>query len=273
MPAEEAARIVRSLTKRMLREAVPEMPRPKQKTADDFGDILAAFSRPAAQEQHAASAPGPAQRMGIEPDEDAPRNAHPIRRLFKSLPFPWPNVDLTGGFSSRPGTAYGEEPVSGQEETARPGGPPGSREDPKPNEEAPRGKSRLSSFFESISLPWQAGIRGFAASLGRNPPETLPRGAADGKPTAAEDPQAGSDTRDAKIAPPQRAKTEDEAIAEELGLSPELGLVDLKRIRRDFAKKNHPDRFEPARRRSAERRMSIANMLIDEQMRHSRQLR
>jgi hypothetical protein len=36
------------------------------------------------------------------------------------------------------------------------------------------------------------------------------------------------------------AKTEDQAIAEELGLSPELATVDLKRIRRDFAKKNHP---------------------------------
>jgi hypothetical protein len=66
---------------------------------------------------------------------------------------------------------------------------------------------------------------------------------------------------------------EDQAIAEELGLTPTLGIVDLKRIRRDFAKKNHPDRFEPARRRSAEQRMSIANMLIDEQMRQSRERR
>ncbi len=65
------------------------------------------------------------------------------------------------------------------------------------------------------------------------------------------------------------AKTEDQAIAEELGLSPELATVDLKRIRRDFAKKNHPDRFEPTRRTNAARRMSIANMLIDEQMRQN----
>jgi hypothetical protein len=71
----------------------------------------------------------------------------------------------------------------------------------------------------------------------------------------------------ASLEPP---KTEDQTIADELGLSPELATVDLQRIRRDFAKKNHPDRFEPCRRTAAARRMSIANMLIDEQMRHSR---
>ena len=58
-------------------------------------------------------------------------------------------------------------------------------------------------------------------------------------------------------------KSEDEAIAEELGLRADLAIVDLRRIRRDFAKKNHPDRFEPAQRLSAARRMTIANMLID----------
>ncbi|MGA2637303.1 hypothetical protein [Methylocella sp.] len=65
---------------------------------------------------------------------------------------------------------------------------------------------------------------------------------------------------------PQEAcaqKSEDETIAEELGLRADLAIVDLRRIRRDFAKKNHPDRFEPAHRLGAARRMTIANMLID----------
>lgn len=61
-------------------------------------------------------------------------------------------------------------------------------------------------------------------------------------------------------------KTEDEAIAEELGLARCLGPVDLKQLRRDFAMKNHPDRFGPSQRVSAARRMSIANMLIDAQL-------
>ena len=53
-------------------------------------------------------------------------------------------------------------------------------------------------------------------------------------------------------------------------MTAELRTIDLKRIRRDFAKRNHPDRFGPANRNNAERRMSIANMLIDELMRQSR---
>jgi len=79
-----------------------------------------------------------------------------------------------------------------------------------------------------------------------------------------EPPQAAS--------PPKPEKTEDEAIAEELGLSTDLRPIDLKRMRRDFAKRNHPDRFEPEKRSGAGQRMSIANMLIDELMRHSRSL-
>lgn len=66
--------------------------------------------------------------------------------------------------------------------------------------------------------------------------------------------------------PPARAslrKSEDETIAEELGLREDLAIGELRRIRRDFAKKNHPDRFEPALRVGAARRMTIANMLID----------
>jgi hypothetical protein len=53
-------------------------------------------------------------------------------------------------------------------------------------------------------------------------------------------------------------------------LRPELATADLQRIRRDFARKNHPDRFEPDCLANAARRMSIANMLIDEQMRQRR---
>jgi hypothetical protein len=83
-------------------------------------------------------------------------------------------------------------------------------------------------------------------------------------PQKSEQPQAGI------VCPHKPQKTEDERIAEELGLTPELRTIDLKRIRRDFAKRNHPDRFGPANRSNAQRRMSIANMLIDELMRQSR---
>jgi hypothetical protein len=68
--------------------------------------------------------------------------------------------------------------------------------------------------------------------------------------------------------PPQ---TDDEAIAEELGLSAILAEVDLRQIRREFAKKNHPDRFGPAQRMRAAQRMSIANMLIDRHLKQRAQ--
>jgi hypothetical protein len=58
-------------------------------------------------------------------------------------------------------------------------------------------------------------------------------------------------------------RSENEVIAEELGLTRHLDTADLRQLRRDFAKQNHPDRCTPAQRPRAARRMSIANMLID----------
>lgn len=72
------------------------------------------------------------------------------------------------------------------------------------------------------------------------------------------------DSQVAEPPKPRDPQTEDEAIAEELGLRADLDDADLKQMRREFAKKNHPDRFEPAQRLWAARRMSIANMLIDQ---------
>jgi hypothetical protein len=53
-----------------------------------------------------------------------------------------------------------------------------------------------------------------------------------------------------------------QAIAAELGL--DRPNADFKRLRRDFAFANHPDRVAPHLRQRAAVRMQIANMLIDE---------
>jgi hypothetical protein len=53
-----------------------------------------------------------------------------------------------------------------------------------------------------------------------------------------------------------------DTIAAELGL--DRPNADLKRLRRDFAFANHPDRVSPHLRQRAAVRMQIANMLIDE---------
>jgi len=53
-------------------------------------------------------------------------------------------------------------------------------------------------------------------------------------------------------------------VAEELALDPGLSVDDLQRIRRKFALDNHPDRVAPWLREEATRRMTMANMLIDQ---------
>jgi hypothetical protein len=68
----------------------------------------------------------------------------------------------------------------------------------------------------------------------------------------------------AHAAPSPSLACDREAIAGELGLTPALGARDLERIRREFALVNHPDRAAPAARDLATRRMTIANMLIDQ---------
>ena len=61
----------------------------------------------------------------------------------------------------------------------------------------------------------------------------------------------------------QETREIDQYIAEELQLSPDLTIEDLKRLRREFAAENHPDRVDAAEKRSATRRMTLVNVLID----------
>jgi hypothetical protein len=54
-----------------------------------------------------------------------------------------------------------------------------------------------------------------------------------------------------------------EAIARELGLDQALSERDLDRAKRRFMWRHHPDRCEESQRVSADRRVALANMLID----------
>jgi hypothetical protein len=63
------------------------------------------------------------------------------------------------------------------------------------------------------------------------------------------------------------ASCEQDAIAEELGLHEDLNRAELTKLRRAFARDNHPDRLDPSKRDLATRRMTIANMLIDRELR------
>ncbi|WP_156386801.1 hypothetical protein [Aureimonas sp. Leaf454] len=52
-------------------------------------------------------------------------------------------------------------------------------------------------------------------------------------------------------------------IARELGLSRFASVRALQRLRREFAARNHPDRWPPAFQDRANQRMMVANALID----------
>jgi len=66
--------------------------------------------------------------------------------------------------------------------------------------------------------------------------------------------------------PPALRPADPQAIAEELRISAKMSLKDLRRLRRAFAVANHPDRAGAAVRENANRRMTIANMLIDREI-------
>ena len=78
-----------------------------------------------------------------------------------------------------------------------------------------------------------------------------------------------ADARSAAPAP-RRPGSDLEMVADELGLTSDLTLEELNRIRRDFALANHPDRVAPALGAHATRRMTAANTLIDQALKRKR---
>jgi len=81
--------------------------------------------------------------------------------------------------------------------------------------------------------------------------------------------QAGT-TNGGPATPPLPPRSEHDTVLDELHLTPGLSAADLVRLRREFAKTNHPDRVQPPGREQASRRMTIANSIIDEALRAKR---
>lgn len=73
--------------------------------------------------------------------------------------------------------------------------------------------------------------------------------------------------------PPVRRPADPQAVAAELRITAKMTLADLRRLRREFALANHPDRAGSAERENATRRMMIANMLIDGELKRRRDTR
>jgi len=62
----------------------------------------------------------------------------------------------------------------------------------------------------------------------------------------------------------------EEVVTQELQLADDLEPADLERIRRTFAYRNHPDRVGPAHKLHSRRRMTAANVLIDQALEAAR---
>lgn len=88
--------------------------------------------------------------------------------------------------------------------------------------------------------------------------------------TVAREEPAGAAPPEPPPPPPQPPKSDQATVVEELHLTPGLTVDDLKHLRRRFAKTNHPDRVDATAREQATRRMTIANVLIDEALRSKR---
>ena len=67
-------------------------------------------------------------------------------------------------------------------------------------------------------------------------------------------------------AKPVRKSSDPQAIAAELRITAGMTFSDLNRLRRKFALANHPDRAGLAEQEHATRRMMVANMLIDREV-------
>ena len=71
---------------------------------------------------------------------------------------------------------------------------------------------------------------------------------------------------------PQMGRAADtRSVADELRITAKMTVSDLRRLRREFALINHPDRVSSGERDNATRRMMVANMLIDTEMKRRQQ--
>jgi len=84
-----------------------------------------------------------------------------------------------------------------------------------------------------------------------------------GEPPQVEPGAAQAEPAAPRVEPAAPLSDDPDAIAAELGLSGAPTLADLNRARRRFMWANHPDRRPDAPRALANRRVAIANMLLD----------
>lgn len=70
--------------------------------------------------------------------------------------------------------------------------------------------------------------------------------------------------------PPHLARLHPDEIAEDLAITPQMGIATLQDLRRAFARRNHPDCVSLLWKAQATTRMTIANQMIDAALRARR---
>jgi hypothetical protein len=122
--------------------------------------------------------------------------------------------------------------------------------------------SRMRSFADTAGPDWLFTMLNRAASAPAKGSEAA----------FFDDGGAGAAVEDDIAADPVAAEPvcfdlDEDKIAAELGLASAHTVAELKRARRIFARRYHPDLFAPALRPLATARMQLANMLLDKKRR------
>ncbi len=115
--------------------------------------------------------------------------------------------------------------------------------------------SRMRSFSDSASQEWFFSMLNRAASG--------PKGGPAAFFDADADSAVAEDIAEAVPAEPISFDLDEGKIAAELDLASARSVMELKRARRMFARRYHPDLFAPDLRPLATARMQLANMLLD----------
>ncbi|RDJ11493.1 hypothetical protein [Rhizobium grahamii] len=113
--------------------------------------------------------------------------------------------------------------------------------------------------MEGISAQSSRADQAYMETMGFAPPETAPKSS----PVPPTSPEPDPDP----VMPDHLTRVAPEDIAVELDISMRDTAQDLSEKRRAFAKKNHPDRVHPLFRENATKRMTTANLLIDQALR------
>jgi hypothetical protein len=136
-------------------------------------------------------------------------------------------------------------------------------EDEGAPEDAAPVSHRVAGFTTSLAFDVMEGVSAPSARPGQAYIDNLEAEAA---PAPAEPPPAPEPEPD-PVMPAHLARTAPHDIAAELSISQHDTAHSLSDKRRSFAKANHPDGVHPLFRDNATKRMTIANLLIDEAIR------